>query len=141
MFAKDYFKLSGVITLVKRCTWRSYFAAVLLPLLLMVSLPTFSGPNSDTFVGNTLMQHTNSIPSTGMIGNAPSQHWPGHDFGAIVNESSLDRYLPAAEMPFYYTLYNGTIVPRNSELGPLLGTVDNSLPTRRPGHGLRRFRR
>lgn len=133
MFAKDYFKLSGVITLVKRCTWRSYFAAVLLPLLLMVSLPTFSGPNSDTFVGNTLMQHTNSIPSTGMIGNAPSQHWPGHDFGAIVNESSLEEYLPAAA-PFYYTLYNGNIVKRNSELGPLTGTIYNSLPTRGSEH-------
>lgn len=141
MFAKDYFKLSGVIPLVKRCTRRSYFAAVLLPLLLMTSLPTSSSPNTDTFVGNTLMQHTNTIPSTGMIGNVPSQHWPGHDFGAIVNESSLDRYLPAAEMPFYYTLYNGTVVPRNSELGPLVGTANNSLPTPKPGHGFRRYRR
>jgi hypothetical protein len=133
MFAKNLPGLSGVIALAKRCIMRSYFAAAIMPLLLMTSMQTPGSPSTYTYIGNAVMQHANFEPTAGMIGNAPTQHWPGHDFGAIANESSLAEYLPAAT-PFYYTLYNGNIVKRNSEFGPLTGTVDYSLTTRGPGH-------
>ena len=133
MFAKNLSGLSGVIAVFKRCAMRSYLVVALLPLLVMAGMWTPGSPNTYTFIGNSVMQHASFIPSTGKIGNAPSQHWPGHDFGAIVNESSLEEYLPAAA-PFYYTLYNGNIVKRNSELGPLTGTIYNSLPTRGSEH-------
>ena len=134
MFAKNLPKLSGVIALVKRRVMRSSLAVALLPLMVMAGLQTPNSPNTYTFIGNAVMQHAKFVPSAGIIGNAPTRHWPGHDFGAIVDGSSFDRYLPANVIPFYYTVYNGTIVKRNSELGPLTGTVDNSLTTRGPGH-------
>ena len=134
MFAKNLSKLSGVIALVKRYAMRSSLAVPLLLLMVMAGLQTPSSPNTYTFIGNAVMQHAKSVPSTGMIGNASTQHWLGHDFGAIVNGSSFDKYLLANVIPFYYTIHNGTIVKRNSELGPLTATVDNSLTPRGPGH-------
>jgi hypothetical protein len=134
MFAENSPGLSGVIAVLKRCTMRSYLAVTLLPLLVMAGLQTPGSPTTDTFIGNAVMQHANFIPSTGMIGNAPTRHLPGHNFGAINTASSLDSYRPAAVMPFHYTINNGTIINRNSELGPLTGTLNNSLPTRGPGH-------
>ena len=134
MFAKNLPGLSGVIALVKRYAMRSSFAVALLLLMVMAGLQTLSSLNTSTFTGNAVMQHAKSVPSTGMIGNASTQHLLGHDFGVIVDGSSFDRHLPANAIPFYYTIHNGTIVKRNSELGPLTGTVDSSLTTRGPGH-------
>lgn len=134
MFTKILSRLSAVIALANRSPMRTYLAVALLPLMVAASLPTPGGPDTGTFIGNSVIQQANFVPWTGTIGNAPTRHWPGHDFGAIVAASSLDSHLPAAVMPFYYSLHNGTIVVRNSELGPLTGTADNSLQTRGPGH-------
>jgi hypothetical protein len=134
MFVKNLPGLSGVFALAKRCATRSYLAVALLPLLVLAGLQTPGGPNTGTFIGNSVIQQSNFVPWTGMIGNAPTQHWPGHDFGAIGNASGLKGHLPAAVMPFFYSLHNGTIVVRNSELGSMTGTVGNSFSTRGPGH-------
>jgi len=134
MFAKNLPVLSGVIALIKGSATRSFLIVALLPLLVAASLPTPGDPNTGTFIGNSVIQQANFIPWTGAIGNGPTRHLPGHDFGAIVAASSLNSHLPAAVTPFYYTLYNGTIVERSSEHGPLTGSVGNSLPTHGPGH-------
>lgn len=131
MFTKNLSKLTGVIAQANRSSLRTYLAVALLPLLVVAGLPTPGDPNTGTFIGNSVIQQANFVPWTRTIGNAPTQHWPGHDYGAI---SGLDTYLPAAVMPFYYSLHNGTIVERHSELGPLTGSVGNSIPARGPGH-------
>ena len=134
MFAKNLPVLPGVIALIKSSATRSFLIVALLPLLVVASMPIPGDIGTGTFIGNSVIQQANFVPWTGMIGNAPTQHWPGHDFGAIGNASSLGSHRPAAVMPFYYSLHNGTIVERSSELGPLTGTIDNSIPTRGPGH-------
>ena len=134
MFSKNMLNLSDALSLVKQCFMKLYFAALLLPLLVMTSMQTSGSPNTYTFIGNTVMQHANFIPSTGMNDNAPIQHYPGHDFNALYAHPNLDNSLLKAAGPFSYTLSQGTIVVRRSELGPLTGTVGNSLPIRGPGH-------
>lgn len=134
MFAKNLPRLSGVIDLVKQCSMRIYLAVALLLVMVTFGLQFPTSSNTYTFIGNEVLQHDKSVASTGMIGNAPTPYRPGHDFGVIVDGSGLDKYQPATVLPVYYTLYNGTIIKRKFELGPLTGTI--SLTIHKPGHDL-----
>lgn len=145
MFAKNSPRLSGVSALVKRGTMRSYLAAALLPLLIMAGLQTPGSSKTNTpasvipfyysiFNGNIVKRNSELGPLTGTLDNSLTARGPGDDFSAIVYRSSLDTYLAAPVIPFYYSIFNGSIVKRNSELGPLTGTLENSLTARGPGH-------
>ena len=135
MFTNNLPKLCGVIALAKGSAMRSFLAAALLPLMVIAGFQSPGSSNTYTLIGNEVVQHAKFTVSSGKIGNAPTRTWPGHDFGAIVDESNLDIYLPAVN-PFFYTLFNGSIVKRNSELGPLTGILYNPHITlsRGPGH-------
>ena len=132
MFGKYLFRLYVAYILAKRCAMKACFTAMLLPWLMMANLPTTSNPIANAINGNSVTRHSDFGQLTETIDNPPPLHGPGHDYGAIGDESDPPMSSPAIS-PFTYTV-NGFTVVRRSELGALTGTIDNSLLTRGPGH-------
>jgi hypothetical protein len=96
------------------------------------NLDIFQPPTLRTFTyslfnGNVVVRRSELGPLTGTLDNFTRIPGPGHDFGVIGGVAFFESNQPAAASPFTYTLPNGNVVVRRSELGPLTETVDNSL--------------
>ena len=125
------FTLSAAIPWAKRHVPKFLLAASLLVSSAMTYIP-INAPFTYPANGNSVVRRSELGPLTGTTYNSATAHGPGHDFGAFGNEIDFVVSLPAAR-PFSYML-NGNTIVRRSELGPLTGTVDSSLPAPRPGH-------
>jgi hypothetical protein len=107
MFRRYIFNLSVVHTLARRGAMKSFFAAMLLPWLMMTSITT--NPTASAINGNSGMHPSNLGQLTGTIENPPPRHGPGHDYGAIGDESDPPMSSPAIS-PFTYTVNGYTVV-------------------------------
>jgi hypothetical protein len=116
---------------------RSRIIILLVATLLVVGLSfadlTISKASTYTGNRNSVVQVSDLKPFTNTVGDSRQVIQPGHDFGAI--NGAIDpgvRLL--ADLPLFTYWFNGQMVVRRSELGPLINPVDAFISPRWPGH-------
>jgi hypothetical protein len=85
-----------------------------------------------TVIGNMDVSGFQLVPLIGTVGHSLLPSRPMHDLGVTGGTSDPGVGSPSAN-PISYTEHGFTVV-RRSEFGPLIGTVNDALLTRGPGH-------